>query len=153
MSHDMTELTHPAMGVVVDVPTGWEVEGDDAGRALTCLPDGEWEEDGLSAAIRITRQAPLEVDEDVAEVAAESLASLRATSPDLELLHTEQRGTTVIRVYEYEPEGLGRRVRQVQGLIADVGLWSVTASSPLVHADALQPVFLAVIRSLRRLEA
>ena len=150
MTIETATLTYDEMGITVDLPTGWTIQADEDGRALACVAEDDWDDDGLAASITIERQAPLTDDDEVRELAATSLHRMQANYAGFDLLHADQQDTTVTRVYEFEPDGLGRRVRQVQGLVADVGLWVVHGTAPLPFADVLQPLFLDVIASLRR---
>lgn len=150
MTIETATLTYDEMGIRVDLPTGWTIQADEDGRTLACIGEDDWDDDGLAASITIERQAPLADDDEVGDLADTSLHRMRTSYVGFELLQSDQQDTTVTRVYEFEPDGLGRRVRQVQGLVADVGLWVVHGTAPMPFADALQPLFLEVVASLRR---
>jgi len=150
---EVAELTYEEMGVALDLPTGWTLEADEDGHALACIAEGVYEDDHLAASITVERRTPLTDDEEELPVlAAASLDEMRDAYRDFALLDDELEGTRAIRVYEFVPEALGVRVRQVQGLVADVGFFVINATAPLDHADRLQPLFQHVIRSLRHVE-
>lgn len=144
---EFVEFTYEEMGVSVELPAGWVLSADDVGDVFTYVADGVVEDDGYAASIVVQREEPLLDDDLVEEAAAESLAEMALSYANLGIRFNRREGDRVLRSYEFDKEG--RRVRQLQGLVADNAFTVITCTAPLVHADALEPVFERVVRSLR----
>jgi hypothetical protein len=147
---EYAQLTYVEMGIVVELPTGWELQADQDGTMLVCVAGDDWTDDGYAPSITIQRDAPLaDEDHELQELADTSLERIQGSYDGFELLWARRDGNRAIRAYEYHPQDLGRRVVQVQGIVADVGTYVVTGTTPLVHTDPMVPVFEHVIASLR----
>lgn len=153
MAIETVTLTAEDLGIRVELPAGWSLEADEEGRALVLVAEDDWDDDGLAASITIQAQPPLaDDDDDLTELADALLEHMRESYRGFVLRSSDRAGNTALRVYEFEPTDLGRRVLQVQGLIANMGLWVVYGTSPLIYADAMEPLFRSVVSSVQRLE-
>lgn len=149
MDIEVAELHFAEMNATFDLPTGWSIDADDEGRLLTCVAEDVYEDGDYAASITIERRTPLVDDEELAPLAERTAQQMQQGYDGFEPLGSEQHGDRVVRTHRFDVPELGRRVHQVQGLVSDVGFYVVNGTTPLVHADTLQPLFEHVIGSLR----
>ncbi|SEE65923.1 hypothetical protein [Ruania alba] len=129
------------------IPEGWEATSDPAARTLTVVAGPELAQSEYSPSIVIQCHAPISADR-MEQLADSSLRDITADYPGFSLAWArDTEGGRALRAYDFEPEGLGHRVRQVQGLILGAQLVIVNCTR-LSSGPDLDESFVAVIESV-----
>lgn len=129
------------------VPEGWEATSDPEARTLTVVAGPDLAQREYSPSIVIQCHDPISPDR-FARLADTSLADITADYPAFSLAWTRTADDgRALRAYDFEPEGLGHRVRQVQGLILGAQLVIVNCTR-LSGGPDLDESFVAVIESV-----
>lgn len=146
----LVEVRDNRLGLVVAVPRGWYLEDEPGRPTLLAVADT----DDLAAGplrpwLRVTRY-PTATYEEAVTHAARQVDALRRGARDVHVdwVTEERDDDRILRALEYEPVGVGTRVRSVQGVVAGPALLTVELCTP-VDGGNLDDVGIAVAWSLR----
>ncbi len=129
------------------IPEGWEATSDPAARTLTVVADSELAEGDFHPSIVIQCHDPISA-ERLMRLADSSLADITTDYPGFNLAWArDTEGGRALRAYDFELEGVGHRVRQVQGLVLGAQLVIVNCTR-LSSGPDLDESFVAVIESV-----
>jgi hypothetical protein len=144
----LTPVRDEMLEVSLSLPTGWSVEVEPESSVLTCVAGDDLDSQGLRPSITVEKHPTVGWDA-LLQVARGSLADMRQSYDGFALVWSreDRSSSRVVRCYDFDVPGLGRRVRQVQGLVSGEGLFVVNCTRP-AEAAPLEDVFAAVVASL-----
>lgn len=143
---ELVRIHDEMLEVSVALPVGWEVTSDLAARTLTAVAGSDLEQDDFRPSIVVELHDPIP-PEAVERLAQASLADVRDDYPGFRLAWERSEQDRALRAYDFDPEGLGLRVRQVQGLVAG-GQLAIVNGSRLAAGPDLDETFVEVIASV-----